>query len=180
MNSCSLPNPSACAIDQLVQRRLDLKLGDSPAEQALQLLDLNEMLGNQVTARDLRKIYDEIDLPLAAVLARMEYEGIQVDRDRTRPPLRSCSKPTSRASPKRSAPWPDCEFNISSPAATGQGPLRADEAARAGEVRKGQDHFHRGRRPRGLGRKSMRSRARFSNIANSPNSKAPTSTRCPR
>ncbi len=72
-------DPSGCSLEQMVQRRLDLKLSASPAEQALQILDLNEMLGNQVRSRELHRIYQEIDLPLAVVLARMEFEGILID-----------------------------------------------------------------------------------------------------
>ncbi len=72
-------DPSACALDQMVQRRLDLKLDTTTAGQSLQIFDLNEILGNQVTARNLREVYDEIDLPLAGVLARMELAGIRVD-----------------------------------------------------------------------------------------------------
>ena len=73
-------DPSACSLEQLVQRRLDLKLSASPAEQALNIIELHAMLSGQVTARGLRKLYDEIDLPLARVLAHMEREGVRVDR----------------------------------------------------------------------------------------------------
>ena len=111
--------PSACGIDQLVQRRLDLKRGSSPAELALQLLDLNEMLGNQVTARGLRKVYDEIDLPLAPVLARMEFEGMEVDRHELKRLSGLLETDIARLN-KEICELADCEFNISSPQQLGK------------------------------------------------------------
>jgi DNA polymerase I len=68
--------PSACTLEQLAQRRLDLQVG---AEVAPLVLELNALLSPMVDARGLRKIYEEIDLPIASVLARMEETGIRVD-----------------------------------------------------------------------------------------------------
>ncbi len=112
-------DPSACALDQMVQRRLDLKLDPTPAGQALQLLDLNEMLGNQVTARDLRKVYDEIDLPLAGVLARMELEGIRVDATELLRLSGLMETGIARLT-KEICELADCEFNIASPQQLGK------------------------------------------------------------
>ena len=112
-------DPSACSLDQIVQRRLDLKLDPTPAGQALQLLDLYEILSNQVTARDLRKVYDEIDLPLAAVLARMELEGIRVDS--TELGRLSALMETSIARlTKEICELAGCDFNIASPQQLGK------------------------------------------------------------
>lgn len=71
---CSEPN--ACTLEQMAQRRLDLQLG---AERAPMLLELNTLLSPMVSERGLRRIYDEIDLPLSSVLARMEETGIRID-----------------------------------------------------------------------------------------------------
>jgi DNA polymerase I len=68
--------PGACTLEQLAQRRLDLQAG---AEVAPLVLELNALLSPMVDARGLRKIYEEIDLPIASVLARMEETGIRVD-----------------------------------------------------------------------------------------------------
>ena len=112
-------DPSACALDQIVQRRLDLKLDPTPAGQALQLLDLNEILGNQVTARDLRKVYDEIDLPLAGVLARMELEGIRVDATELGRLSGLMETGIARLT-KEICELAGCEFNIASPQQLGK------------------------------------------------------------
>ncbi len=40
---------------------------------------LAEKLGNEVDQAGLRKVYDEIDLPLVPVLARMEEAGVKLD-----------------------------------------------------------------------------------------------------
>lgn len=68
-----LADPGACALDSLMARYLD-----RPMEPEQALPRLAARLRPQI-AGDVRKIYDEIDLPLAAVLARMEQDGIGVD-----------------------------------------------------------------------------------------------------
>ncbi len=72
--------PSGCSLDQLVQRRLELSMGDDVAQQALYVRELCANLGEAVDKRALREVYDTIDLPLASVLAHMEETGILVDR----------------------------------------------------------------------------------------------------
>ncbi|HBY59681.1 MAG TPA: DNA polymerase I, partial [Solibacterales bacterium] len=67
-----------CALDTLSERFLRVKLG-GPAEQQADVVGrLRAKLAPQVDERGLRALYDEIDLPLAGVLARMEKEGIAV------------------------------------------------------------------------------------------------------
>jgi len=112
-------DPSAASLDQMVQRRLDLKVDPTPAGQALQLFDLHEMLGNQVAARDLRKVYDEIDLPLAAVLARMEYEGIRVNAEELGRLSGLMETEIARLN-REICELADCEFNIGSPQQLGK------------------------------------------------------------
>ena len=73
-------DPSGCALSSLAQRRFDLKLGASPEQQADCVFELNEKLSPEVDARGLRQLYETMDLPLSAVLARMESSGIRIDQ----------------------------------------------------------------------------------------------------
>ncbi len=72
-------DPSGCSLDQLVQRRLELKAGDDIAYHAIYVRELCQSLSDAIDGRNLRGIYDSIELPLASVLARMEETGILVD-----------------------------------------------------------------------------------------------------
>jgi DNA polymerase-1 len=72
-------DPSGCALDEQARRRFDLKLGASPEQHADIALELFQQLSPAVDARGLRKLYAEIELPLARVLARMERTGIRID-----------------------------------------------------------------------------------------------------
>jgi DNA polymerase I len=73
-------DPGACTLEAMAQRRLDLKLGPSPEQQADVLIELSEPLRTEIDTRGLRHLYDTIELPLAPVLARMERTGIRIDR----------------------------------------------------------------------------------------------------
>ena len=70
-------DPASCSLEQLAQRHLDLAPGAHPAPI---ILELNTLLKPKVESRGLRHVYEEIDLPLTSVLARMETNGILVDR----------------------------------------------------------------------------------------------------
>jgi DNA polymerase-1 len=72
-------DPSGCALDEQARRRFDLKLDASPEQRADITLELFQKLSPEVDARGLRKLYSEIELPLARVLARMEMAGIRID-----------------------------------------------------------------------------------------------------
>jgi DNA polymerase-1 len=72
--------PAGCSLEQLVQRRLELNVGDDVAQHALYVRELCQSLSAAVDQRKLREVYDTIDLPLASVLAHMEETGILVDR----------------------------------------------------------------------------------------------------
>jgi DNA polymerase I len=74
-------DPASCSLEQLAQRHLDLAPGANPA--AI-IFELNRLLKGKVEARGLVHVYEEIDLPLASVLARMEANGILVDRTELR------------------------------------------------------------------------------------------------
>ncbi len=73
------PTYSTYGLRETALRKFNLKLGASPAEAADVTLRLTEKLGDEVDKAGLRKVYDEIDLPLVPVLARMEDAGVKLD-----------------------------------------------------------------------------------------------------
>ena len=72
-------DPSGCALEEQARRRMDLRLGPAPEQHADITLELFHQLSPAVDGRGLRKLYDEIELPLTGVLARMERTGIRID-----------------------------------------------------------------------------------------------------
>ncbi|HUS08439.1 MAG TPA: DNA polymerase I [Bryobacteraceae bacterium] len=72
-------DPSGCGCEVLAEKFLDRKLGSFVDARADCALELFQKLGTEVTARGFRNIYDEVDLPLAHVLARMEQTGIRIE-----------------------------------------------------------------------------------------------------
>jgi DNA polymerase I len=72
-------DPGGCSLDELAHRRLDLKLGASPEQHADYALELYQNLSREIDARNLRSLYETVELPLAGVLARMELAGILID-----------------------------------------------------------------------------------------------------
>ena len=72
-------DPGGCSLDTMVERRLDLRTGPRADERALFIHELNERLRPEIDRRGLRGLYEDIELPLAGVLARMEHTGIRVD-----------------------------------------------------------------------------------------------------
>ena len=72
-------DPGSCTLDELAHRRMDLKLGAAPEQHADYSLELYERMSAEIEARGLRKLYESIELPLANVLARMEFTGILID-----------------------------------------------------------------------------------------------------
>jgi DNA polymerase-1 len=75
------PTYSTYGLSQVAQRRFNLKLTGTVAEAADITLRLTDKLREQVESAGLMKVYDEIDLPLVGVLARMEEAGIKIDCD---------------------------------------------------------------------------------------------------
>ncbi len=73
-------DPSGCPLEEQARRRLDLKLGAAPAQQADIALEIYNLLRPAVVERGFEKLYAEIELPLARVLARMERVGVAIDR----------------------------------------------------------------------------------------------------
>jgi DNA polymerase-1 len=72
-------DPGGCALEEQARRRLDLKLGPSPEQHADIALELWQQLAPAVESRGLGRLYAEIELPLARVLARMERTGVRID-----------------------------------------------------------------------------------------------------
>ncbi|MFN7993421.1 MAG: DNA polymerase I [Bryobacteraceae bacterium] len=72
-------DPSGCPLDEQARRRFDLKLGSAPEQHADITLEVHQALRPAIEERGLLKLYEEIELPLARVLARMERIGIRID-----------------------------------------------------------------------------------------------------
>ncbi len=72
-------DPSGCPLDEQARRRMDLKLGAAPEQHADITLQIYELLRPSVEQRGLEKLYSEMELPLAGVLARIERVGVRID-----------------------------------------------------------------------------------------------------
>ncbi|MDX1982775.1 MAG: DNA polymerase I [Bryobacteraceae bacterium] len=74
------PDPSASDLAKISERYLDRRLSGAVEQQAGCVVELAGILGGQLEAKEaLRRVYNEIDLPLASVLARMEQSGIRIE-----------------------------------------------------------------------------------------------------
>jgi len=73
-------DPSGCPLEEQARRRLDLKLGPSPEQRADITLEIWQALAPAVESRGLGKLYSDIELPLARVLAKMERAGVRINR----------------------------------------------------------------------------------------------------
>jgi DNA polymerase-1 len=73
-------DPSGCPLEEQARRRLDLKVGAAPEQHADIALEICRALRPAVVERGFEKLYSEIELPLARVLARMERVGVRIDR----------------------------------------------------------------------------------------------------
>ncbi len=68
-----------CTPEALAERFLDRKLNAAAEQQAEATLAVYSMLAPQLETQELTSVYRDIDLPLAPVLARMEWTGIRVN-----------------------------------------------------------------------------------------------------
>jgi DNA polymerase-1 len=108
------PTYSTYGLHQTAFRLFNLKLGPSPAEAADITLRLTAKLRGEIEKSRLRKVYDEIDLPLVPVLARMEEAGVKLDCDA----LAEMAKRLEREIDSKAREIYDqsgFEFNINSP-----------------------------------------------------------------
>ncbi len=72
-------DPGGCSPENLAERFLDRKLNPVAEQQAEATFAIAEMLRPQIAQQNLAAVYNEIDLPLVPVLAKMERTGIRVD-----------------------------------------------------------------------------------------------------
>jgi DNA polymerase-1 len=75
------PTHTSHALEAVALRRFNLKLSGSVAERADITGRLAAALRKEVDEAGLRRVYDDIDLPLVPVLARMEAAGVKIDCD---------------------------------------------------------------------------------------------------
>jgi DNA polymerase I len=99
----------------VVLRYLNTTLSGTPGERADTLQRMAAMLCEQVEAQKLTQIYEEIDLPLAPVLAEMECHGVRVDRGALGEMSHVMEKEI-RSLEKQIWELANFEFNINSPA----------------------------------------------------------------
>src|SRR5208283_3722241 len=95
-------------------RTFNLKMSDNLGEAADLTLRLATKLRDDVAAAKLKTVYDDIDLPMSPVLARMEHAGIKID---TAVLAEMSHRLEREASQKARDIWEKCgsEFNINSP-----------------------------------------------------------------
>jgi DNA polymerase I len=108
------PTYSSHRLPDVALRRLNLKLSGTLPESADISGRLATALRHEVEQAGLLKLYDEIDLPLVPVLARMEQAGVKIDRHA----LAEMSSRLEREIEVKAREIYDqagCEFNISSP-----------------------------------------------------------------
>jgi DNA polymerase-1 len=73
------PTYSNHSLAEIAVRSFDLKLANSLAESADVTGRITSTLRDEVESAGLLKVYEDIDLPLAPVLARMEEAGVKID-----------------------------------------------------------------------------------------------------
>jgi len=96
-------------------RHLGAPPGDTPGERAAALCRLAPLLRAEVEKNELGRLYEEIDLPLAPVLARMERHGVRVDPAALRE-MSAAMEEELRGMEKRVYELAGHEFNVNSPA----------------------------------------------------------------
>jgi DNA polymerase-1 len=108
------PTYSSHRLADVALRRFNLKLSGTLPEAADIAGRLATALRREVEESGLLKLYEEVDLPLVPVLARMEHAGVKIDRAA----LSEMSARLEReidAKAKEIYQCAGCEFNISSP-----------------------------------------------------------------
>jgi DNA polymerase-1 len=108
------PTYSSHGLPEVTLRRFNVKLAGLLAEAADMTGRLAVALGKEVEQEGLRKLYEEIDLPLVPVLTRMEQAGVAIDRGA----LGKMSKRLEQEIEAKAQEIYECcgsEFNINSP-----------------------------------------------------------------
>jgi DNA polymerase I len=108
------PTYSSHTLSEIALRRLNLKLSGNLAESADVTGRLATALAAEVAESNLTQLYDDIDLPLVPVLARMEQAGVKID---TATLATMSSRLQREVDAKAREIWDLCglEFNINSP-----------------------------------------------------------------
>jgi DNA polymerase I len=75
------PTTANHAFAEVVLRQLNRTLSGAPGERADFLLRVAPLLRKEIEKQGLLELYEQIDLPLAPVLARMEAAGVRVDKN---------------------------------------------------------------------------------------------------
>jgi DNA polymerase-1 len=75
------PLASSHTLADVVVRRQGRKISPSLAEAAHRTHQLSELLRPEIAREELQKLYSEIELPLAAVLAEVEAAGVRIDTE---------------------------------------------------------------------------------------------------
>ncbi|MBL8217851.1 MAG: DNA polymerase I [Bryobacterales bacterium] len=74
------PEPSAADMGKLAERYLDRRMGGAVEQRASGVLELAALFAGQLDARpEMARLYREVEMPLAGVLARMEHAGIRIE-----------------------------------------------------------------------------------------------------
>jgi DNA polymerase-1 len=108
------PTTANHAVAEVVLRHLNVTLSGAAGERADYLFRLAPVLRAEVEKENLTGLYEEIDLPLAAVLARMERAGVCVDPKALKK-LSSTLEKEIAALEERIHGLAGFEFNINSP-----------------------------------------------------------------
>jgi DNA polymerase-1 len=73
------PGSTFASIDEAAKTYLGTAVGDDPAAQADAALQLLAPIRSELGARDQLRLYEEVEVPLAPVLAKMERAGVAID-----------------------------------------------------------------------------------------------------
>ena len=81
MNGAHLLNPSRtfAAIEEAAQEVLAISAGDDVAAHADAVLQLVEKVRAELQSRDQLALYENVEVPLAPILAKMEWTGVLID-----------------------------------------------------------------------------------------------------
>ncbi len=108
------PTYTRYSLDDLAFRFFNLKTSSAVGEAADLTMRLAAKLSQDVASAKLKNVYDDIDLPMSPVLARMEHAGIKIDTE----VLAEMSQRLERDGNQKARDiWEKCgtEFNINSP-----------------------------------------------------------------
>jgi DNA polymerase I len=108
------PTYSSHRLADVALRRFSLKLSGNVAEAADVTGRLASSLRQEIEESGLLKIYEEIDLPLVPVLARMEQSGVKIDR-KALSAMSSRLEHEVEIKAREIYQHAGCEFNINSP-----------------------------------------------------------------